>query len=62
MPLLGNQEFTLPVETAVPIIDPANCSGVRCETGSVSGNVMWYIKLYLALIFNTILFGKQGTY
>lgn len=61
MPVSGNQEFTFLVETAVPIIDPANCSGVRCETDSVSGNVMSYIKWYLALIFNTMFFGQQGT-
>lgn len=40
MPVLGNQEFKLLVETAIPIIDPANFSGVRCETESVSGNVI----------------------
>lgn len=32
MPVLDNQGFTFLVETAVPVIDPANSSGVRCET------------------------------
>lgn len=44
MPVLGNQEFTFFVETSVLIIDPDNCSGVRCETESVSGNVISYIE------------------
>lgn len=35
MPVLGNQEFRLLVETAEPITDPANSSEVRCETKRV---------------------------
>jgi len=35
MSVLSNQDFTPLVETAVAIIDPANCSEVRCETKGV---------------------------